>query len=57
MKKCPSQFSKAKMIFECCSFCLTNTPKPQSIQVLLFLDREKQQTLTTEKLELENVCH
>ena len=38
-------------------FCLTNSLKPSDIQFSVMYDKEKQQILTFQKLEPEDVWH
>lgn len=49
--KCQEKLSKNVL------FCPTNSPKLKDIKFIIIYDKEKQQRLTTEKLELGNVLH
>lgn len=49
--------TKSKVPYSNILFCPTNHLKPEYIQLAIILAKMKQQILTSENLELDNVCY
>lgn len=47
--------AESKVTASDCSFCPANTPKPEDMEFKMTLSKEKQQIISSERLEMPNI--